>query len=130
MTPARALIAVPEATAGNATAVLRRWGLLYLALPALLFLPTFVRPLWGVPVLAALLVALALVLRERMQEANRTHYLMAALAALALLAVAGFPHGPFAWDWIKHWALLNTLSDNPWPVITELQGRPNYTHLG
>lgn len=49
-------------------------------------------------------------------------WLSGALLALVVLGVMGFPQGPWAWDWFKHWALMGALADHAWPVRLELRG--------
>lgn len=100
-------------------------ALLYVALPCLIFLLGFVRPLLGVPLAAALAFAI--------WQARPLHWrldwrslLLPLAAAAALVAVVGIYTGHAAYDWIKHWALINEIADNPWPVRIELQGEPKY----
>ncbi|HEY1090663.1 MAG TPA: hypothetical protein VGE47_06200, partial [Burkholderiaceae bacterium] len=47
-------------------------------------------------------------------------WLSGILGALLMAGLTGFPDGPFASDWIKHWALLHELTVQPWPVVIEL----------
>lgn len=109
--------------AGDA-AGLRPWILAWLGLPCILFLARFVEPMAGGPLLLLLLGAAVLVLRESLAPPAALRWAIAFAGALGLLAVAGFPQGPFAWDWIKHWALLDLLSQEHWPVVIDLKGQP------
>lgn len=108
-------------------AVPRRWILVWLGSPAVVFLLGFVSPGFGVPLVALLLAAAWPALRHRGDGVcDHKRWGLALIGALVLLVLVGFPHGPFAWDWIKHWALLDTLVREPWPVSVELRGTPAY----
>lgn len=98
--------------------------LLYLAAPAWLFLLGFCRPLLGWPLAVLLLLALLCCLDQRRVEPRRL--LPALLGGLLVTWLSGFPFGPFASDWIKHWALLDELSRRDWPVVLELQEQTQY----
>lgn len=100
--------------------------LIYLAAPAFLFLLFFAQRVIGLGI--ATLLAVAMVLIWRRSTSAPTQQPLVAPAAIALLVafVAGFPNGPFCWDWVKHWALINELADHPWPFSTELQGEARY----
>lgn len=43
----------------------------------------------------------------------------ALLASILVMLLTGFPNGPFSWDWIKHWALLEVLTEKAWPVSVD-----------
>ncbi len=106
-------------------------ALFYLAAPALLFLASFVKPLLGVPLAAALLaLAIHAALARRDQPASRAPLLPEVtsnlLLACGVIGLMGFATGHYCWDWIKHWALLNTLERTPWPVELDLQGNSGY----
>lgn len=108
-------------------AVPRRLILAWLGLPTLLFLAGFVAPMFAVPLLVLLPIAAWLAVRHPPHEgADRDRWLLAMVGGLLLLALAGFPRGPFAWDWIKHWALLDALAREPWPVSLDLRDSPAY----
>lgn len=109
-----------------------RLVLVYLALPAVLFLVGFIQPAFALPILALLAAALFLELRPRPESGRRfagvDGWGVATSVGLALLVllVVGFPRGPFAWDWVKHWALLNALAAGDWPTVFEVGGVPHY----
>ena len=112
---------------GTMPMALRRWVLAWIALPCALFLGFFVDSRVGVPLLLLLVAACFHVCRaEDGPEAGRLSVIPALVVAGLLLLLTGFPSGPYAWDWIKHWALLNTLKENAWPAVIELQGEPAY----
>jgi hypothetical protein len=101
--------------------------LVYLGLPAVLFLLFYVRWNIGLPVLALLLVATWQVLVGARDAAPRWQPWLPALAGSAVIAwLIGFPHGPYPWDWVKHWALLGELSRHPWPLVLDFEGVPHY----
>jgi hypothetical protein len=58
----------------------------------------------------------------RYQNADRKSVGVAIVGALLVLWVMGFPSGPWAWDWFKHWALIGVLSEQSWPVHVTLDG--------
>lgn len=116
-------------------------ALLYLATPGLLFLGFFVMPALGVPLALALAAALLHLAHRRLPAraagtpvadgapppaVRSPATAMALLLAVAVTATMGFASGHYNWDWIKHWALLNTLHSQPWPVELVLQGTPGY----
>lgn len=98
--------------------------LLYLGTPAVLFLLLFVRLYTGLPLLALLLAAGWYATRELPRSAGA--WVPAAAGALVVAFICGFPHGPYSWDWIKHWALLKELSGHRWPLGIELEGQPAF----
>ena len=101
-------------------------ALMYVALPCLIFLLGFVRPMLGLPLAALLAYAIwqaALPLGWRI---NWREYVAPLLAAAALVALVGIFTGHAAYDWIKHWALINEIADKPWPVQVELKGESKY----
>lgn len=100
-----------------------RLEITYLALPAVVFALGFLE--WWVGIAVAILLGAGCVLAhiERPEHSNGTWAVcVATCAAAAVLVIAGFPNGPFAWDWVKHWALVNALGTEPWPVTLELNG--------
>jgi hypothetical protein len=99
-------------------------SLVYLSLPVLLFLVLIVRPIIGVPV--AVLVVIALLRVLRIPPMAPGVWAAAATGAVAVAAIAGFPFGPFPWDWFKHWALLNELAAHPTSLRVELAGSTLY----
>jgi hypothetical protein len=108
-------------------------ALAYLAVPALLFLIFFVKPVIGLVLATALAAVTAHTAWQSRHDtksggtsATLAVAAVAACLTLGVLALMGFVSGHFSWDWIKHWALLNTLSSEPWPVQIELQGAPAY----
>ncbi len=100
-------------------------GLCYIAAPCLIFLASFVRPLIGFPLAAALAWLLYTALRTRWNWSPAL-YGVAAIFAAALVMVVGIPKGHSAYDWVKHWALINEIADHTWPVCIKLHGIPSY----
>jgi hypothetical protein len=100
-------------------------GLVYLALPCILFLAFFVRVWLGLPFALALSI-LTWRFASRIRLETSTAFWLAAGFAAALAVVVGIPTGQSAWDWIKHWALLNELASNNWPVEIDLQGEERH----
>lgn len=99
----------------------------YLALPALIYAVGFLRWVLVVPITILLVVAWCNQShRPQMPSPDWRLVLAALMGAVWVLVVAGFPNGPFAWDWIKHWALINSLADHHWPVAIDLQGNAAY----
>lgn len=101
----------------------RHLEIAYLALPAIIFALGFLE--WWVAIAVSVLLSIACVLvftesSERLNNAPAAY--VGVCAAAIVLFLAGFPNGPFAWDWIKHWALVNALGTEPWPVVLELGG--------
>jgi hypothetical protein len=103
-----------------------RLSLFYLAVPAFLFLFTFSTQAVGYPIALILAVSMWLSVRGAGGADDLRLYLLALLPAVGVAWLAGFPSGPFAWDWIKHWGLINTLADNEWPVAIQLDGAIAY----
>jgi hypothetical protein len=106
-------------------------ALLYLTLPAFLFLIYFLKPILGWPIAAAIgLLTIHIYLQHRRnQQPANSHplmYLLLLIIVLGVLTLMGFADGNYAWDWIKHWALLTTLESNHWPVVINLQEETNY----
>ena len=101
-------------------------ALLYIALPCLVFLLAFVRPLLGVPLAAALAFALLRAAAPVRWQPGLRGFAVPLLAAAALVALVGVYTGHAAYDWIKHWALINEIARNDWPVRIELQGEQKY----
>jgi hypothetical protein len=99
-------------------------ALLYLAAPAALFLLLFLRLTIGVPVLALLVLAMWHVLRT--ERIERRGWLPAVAGGLIVGVITGFPHGPYPWDWVKHWALMGELSSHSWPLSVELNGENRF----
>lgn len=117
-----------DAVPGQAVLLDQRPLLLYLALPALLFLLNFVQTHIGLPTAGLILCALVYAMRERAEGDGwmRGYWQSALLGAVLVLSLTGFVSGHFNWDWIKHWAILNELSARPWPVAIELNGSVQY----
>lgn len=109
-----------------------RLTLLYLGLPALVFLLGFIDWSFALPILAGVVSSLFLELRARPESGrrfgrpDRRTVLVSAAIGLAVLLVVGFPNGPFAWDWVKHWSLLNALSSSAWPTTIDVEGVPHF----
>jgi hypothetical protein len=109
---------------------LAHWGvdtkltLAYLSAPAFIFLVLFVKPLLALPLSALLLVAFVKV-TWRLESAPYPWF-AAAVGAIIVAIIAGFPFGPFPWDWFKHWALLSALSGPPWSLRIDVGGSPMY----
>ena len=101
-------------------------GLCYIAGPCLLFLISFVHPLVGWPLAAAIGWLLYKLLVGTKWRWTPAAYLPAAFVSTALVMIVGIPTGHSAYDWIKHWALINEIADHPWPVIVNLQGENTY----
>lgn len=107
-------------------------ALFYLAAPALLFLARFVGPALGAPLALALAAALAHAAWQRRLGASsrlprvEPATLLGIVLASCVVALMGFAAGHYCWDWIKHWAMLNSLQMLPWPVQVELQGEPGF----
>lgn len=102
----------------RSTLRLHAYAIGYLAAPALLFLVAAADPALGWPLAIMLGTAFTSIWwhgRPGQSADGAAVAASAALAALTLL-VAGFPHGPFAWDWIKHWGLINHLATHEWPT--------------
>jgi hypothetical protein len=101
----------------NSTLRLYGYAIGYLATPALLFLAAAADPAIGWPLAVMLGGGVTAVLwRGRFgQSAHGAAMAVSAVLAALTLLVAGFPHGPFAWDWIKHWGLINHLATHEWP---------------
>jgi len=102
-------------------------SLLYLAAPAFLFCLSFLERPLGFGLAIALGCSLYIVIREK-PIASDTHAPprgacatgAALFASLLVLGITGFfPKGAFAWDWIKHWALLDLLTAKEWPVAVD-----------
>ncbi|HEV6967723.1 hypothetical protein [Roseateles sp.] len=101
--------------------------LLYLGAPAVLYLITFMTPAFGWPLAGALVLLLWRAMRSGDGDGGpRPPTLFAAAWSLPVLALMGFGTDHFNWDWIKHWALLNTLEAQTWPVQLTLQGEPAF----
>lgn len=112
--------------AGNEHDAAFTLALMYVALPCLIFLLGFVRPVLGLPLAALLAGAIWQAAQPLGWRINWRDYLAPLLAAAALVAIVGIFTGHAAYDWIKHWALINEIADKPWPVQVELQGEPKY----
>jgi hypothetical protein len=107
-------------------------ALLYLVAPCLLYLTSFVRPLLGWPMaagMAVLTIHAAMNWRDVPRRSRRLQVgseMVSLVSTISILALMGFATGHYCWDWIKHWALLNSLESHPWPVELNLQGVPGY----
>ncbi|TJZ77403.1 hypothetical protein [Chitiniphilus eburneus] len=98
---------------------------LYLLAPTLIFFLFFVDP-FLLPI-AALITGLSLFwCIPSARKENSFYWVISALVAGILIWIAGFSRNQFAWDWFKHWAILNEISRNDWPVSLELQGSTHY----
>jgi hypothetical protein len=100
-------------------------GLWYLALPCVLFLTFFVQPWLGIPI-AFGIILVSWRLSEPWSPRLSPPTLLAAGLAFALALLIGILTGHSAWDWIKHWALINELANHEWPVTLSLQGETRY----
>jgi hypothetical protein len=101
----------------------RHLEIAYLALPAIIFALGFLEWWAAISISVLLGIACFLVFTERSERpSNTSAAYIGVCAAAVVLFLAGFPDGPFAWDWIKHWALVNALGTEPWPVVLELGG--------
>lgn len=101
-------------------------ALAYLALPCLIFLLTFVRPWIGIPLASVIAWACYAEVSRHPCQWGGAHAVLAATMSLLLVFVIGIPSGHSAWDWIKHWALINELASQPWPVQVDLHGTTGY----
>lgn len=100
-----------------------RAALFFLAAPAFLFLLFFAERLVGLAISGLLLAALVSTWNETRPVSFRRLVIVAPLTlALVVAFTTGFPAGPFCWDWVKHWALINELASHRWPFSNELQG--------
>lgn len=100
--------------------------MLYLAAPALVHLLGFVQWQYAVPVLVLLAAALPALAPTPILARPGMRVALSMAFASGLLLLIGMPGGPYPWDWIKHWALINALADRPWPVEIPLRGEPLY----
>jgi hypothetical protein len=100
--------------------------LLYLSTPAIIFLFSFT--LLPIAIGAGVLIVAAntqIFIQERHRKPALT-WAGPLLGSLAMLWIVGFTRGTFCWDWIKHWALVNELANNEWPLVLNLDGVPQY----
>lgn len=96
----------------------------YLSLPVLIFDAAYVRAFISVALLLLLLPAL---LRNvRLNRFDARAWMIPAAAAIIVSLLAGFPFGPFPWDWFKHWALIQQLARHPWSLNVRIHGTPYY----
>lgn len=102
----------------------RHLEIAYLALPAFVFALGFLA--WWVGIAIAILLGIGciLVFAERPERSGSgwAAASTAVCAAAIVILLAGFPNGPFVWDWVKHWAIVNELGTDSWPVALELDG--------
>lgn len=98
----------------------------YLAVPCLIFLFAFIIPALSLPSALLLIAALFISLHHRHELSSLHSYSIAIILSLCVLFVIGFPKGPFPWDWLKHWALLETLVNSNWPVILDIDNKDQY----
>jgi hypothetical protein len=103
-----------------------RWALLYLLFPAVIFLAGFIQPGVAIAVGGSIVMAWFILSWRSFQAPGLSALIPAGVASALLIVFAGFPSGPYAWDWIKHWAIVNELTLNNWPVQLELDGAPYY----
>lgn len=109
-----------------------RLVLLYLGLPAVVFLLGFIDGSFAIPIVACIVASLYLELRARPESGrrfgpiDRRLVFLSGAIGLVVLLVVGFPSGPFAWDWVKHWALLNAMASSDWPTTIDVEGVPHY----
>ncbi|WP_240126864.1 hypothetical protein [Thermomonas alba] len=95
--------------------------LIYLAIPNLIFLIGFI----DLPIAYFLTPLLGWSVWRLIRQTGpiqRTGWLIALLPTLALLILAGLPYGGNTYDWIKHWTLLDLLTDAPWPPHPSIDG--------
>ncbi len=105
-----------------------RPALLYLCVPALIFAVGFLTPVIAVPIVILAAAAFILVWSHGKRDGSpgAAPLLIALVGAGLAVFLTGFPDGPFAWDWIKHWAVLQSLTTHPWPVVETIKGSPEY----
>lgn len=104
-----------------------RWMTLYLLIPAVIFLLGFITPIAGITIVCLLTTAWASVAFMPSQRSYVSKSWLAPITfAVLMLLFIGFPSGPYVYDWIKHWAIINELAANPWPVNIDLFGNTEY----
>ncbi len=120
--------AVPPRLAPNPSHAGRRLdaaALWYLALPNLIFVATWIKPLIGIPAAVVLAAVLSFASRNSLRVSARIGarlWLAALLVALAWLFLSGIGHFVYAnADWYVRDAVLHDLSSRPWPVQYALQ---------
>jgi hypothetical protein len=101
------------------------WAALFLAVPMLIFPLGFLRWELAVPLVTLTLTALAKVGLPSIPRPSKRLLVALGFSAVILLLM-GFPSGPYAWDWIKHWAILDTLIVNDWHEAISVNGRPAF----
>src|SRR5262245_6792079 len=95
-------------------------ALAYLVLPLFIFCASFLRPLLAIPAVSTIVIVLCRVCPRRLEKEHldyRTLIFCAALAAVYLAFCGYLPSTGRSWDWIKHFAIINELGEQPWPPI-------------
>jgi len=101
-----------------------RLAFLYLLAPSLLFLGFYCKS-WPSKILGIGLLGLSLPHLAGFRRCAKPSGLwVALLLAGSVLLLIGFPHGPYCYDWIKHWAIYTTLKEYSWPTEITLHGIP------
>jgi hypothetical protein len=129
---------LPPSSASPGSAVSGGWRLpgatlVYLALPPLIFLGTWIKLLYGLPAAVLLIVGVASALRQLQSERpalgvaslSSGDLLRAGLPAIVLGLLSGAGGIGFQdSDWLKHNALLADLTSAPWPVVYDGESGP------
>lgn len=104
----------------------QQYLLAYIGLPAILFLFLFVHSALAFPILILFTYVLFISFRKTKLKYHLDSIVIASSASIIMLWIIGFPFGPFAPDWLKHWAIMDALLNHKWPVIITLNDEPNY----
>jgi hypothetical protein len=99
----------------------------YLALPTLIFVLAWTRPVVALVAGVACLAVTVSAVRESRCVAHTPVPRSATVTIWATAATTGVLSGaggvaPQTWDWLKHNALLRDLVVEPWPVVYEVEG--------
>jgi hypothetical protein len=120
---------------GDSMTSLRAATLLYLGLPQIIFLASWVRPLYGWPAIALIMIGLASARRRPRGDdpspggsparPSAHHLVIGCLPAIAI----GLLCGAGGWghqdpDWPKHNAIFRDLVHATWPIIYHHEGHP------
>ncbi len=107
---------------------LARATLVYLAIPVVVFLAGWLRPVPGLASIVILLAGLVRVFQWWEHDAidtlrvHRVRLAIGLLPVIAALAVCGAGGvGPQTWDWLKHDALFHDLVSLTWPIVYDVE---------
>lgn len=103
---------------------------IYIYIPCITFVLTWLKPFIGVVVAVALIVLLVDMIRKQRDEDRNDdedylkirliNLIIVAAVVLGITFIAGWPgYGHQTEDWNKHNAIMNDLKDRNWPVIYE-----------